>query len=132
MSKWVCKCHALRDHATPLQNPNIRLHFGYISVIFQKRLKNFLIISYLLKVFFSLNVNKISTKTYNKRFTKVHYLHREVRTTLNKKNMDSNINIRIDRETKQKYFELAKKKQSKVSTMLKRYILRTIKKNKNA
>ena len=83
-------------------------------------------------MFFSLNVNKISTKTYNKRFTKVHYLHREVRTTLNKKNMDSNINIRIDKETKQRYFELAKKKQSKVSTMLKRYILRTIKKNKNA
>jgi predicted DNA-binding protein len=46
--------------------------------------------------------------------------------------MDSNINIRIDKETKQRYFELAKRKQSKVSTMLKRYILRTIKTNKNA
>lgn len=44
--------------------------------------------------------------------------------------MDSNINIRIDKETKQRYFELAKKKQSKVSTMLKKHILRTIKRNK--
>ena len=45
-------------------------------------------------------------------------------------NMDSNISIRIDKETKQKYFELAKKKKSKVSTMLKEHILRTIKRNK--
>jgi hypothetical protein len=44
--------------------------------------------------------------------------------------MDSNISIRIDKETKQKYFELAKKKKSKVSTMLKEHILRTIKRNK--
>tara|TARA_R110000803_G_scaffold208294_1_gene276872 strand:- start:435 stop:578 length:144 start_codon:yes stop_codon:yes gene_type:complete len=44
--------------------------------------------------------------------------------------MDTNINIRIDQETKRKYFELAKSKQCRVSTLLKNYIHRTIKKNR--
>ena len=44
--------------------------------------------------------------------------------------MDSNINIRIDEKIKKQYFALAKKKQSRVSTMLKDYIVRTVKNNK--
>ena len=43
--------------------------------------------------------------------------------------MNDNINIRIDTETKKKYFDLAKQKQSRVSTLLKNYIVRTIKKS---
>jgi hypothetical protein len=43
--------------------------------------------------------------------------------------MDSNINIRIDEKVKKKYFKLAKKKQSRVSTLLQNYIHRTIKRS---